>query len=184
MLNVEFARDLVFTAVLFGLVTFMWAGWAQERPPAGVAWRVVLGVLSAGGLVLLGLGLPTLIRNWAGPTAMVSGSAALIAYIVVFWLEVAVIAGLAIFYARTDRRHLLAPTVLIVVGTHFAPLSFVFQQPIMMLAAVLVTAAGVASLFLPRQVAAPSFWCGILAAPVFLVLGTVSLVAGKGALGG
>ena len=54
----------------------------------------------------------------------------------------------------------------------------------MMLVAVLITAAGVASLFLPRQVAAPSFWCGILASPVFLVLGTVSLVAGRGALGG
>ncbi|GAA2220976.1 hypothetical protein GCM10010413_10590 [Promicromonospora sukumoe] len=184
MLNVEFARDLVFTAVLFGLVTFMWAGWAQERPPAGVVWRVVLGVLSAGGLALLGLGLPPLIRNWGSPTAMVSGSPALIAYIVVFWLEVAVIAGLAIFYARSGRQHLLPPTVLIVVGTHFAPLALVFQQPVMMLAAVLITAAGVVSLFLPRQVAAPSFWCGILAAPVFLVLGAVSLVAGQGALAG
>lgn len=184
MLNAEFARDLVFTAVLFGLVTFMWAGWAQERPPAGVVWRVVLGALSAGGLALLGLGLPPLIRNWDGPTALASGSTALIVYIVVFWLEVAVIAGLAIFYARTGRQHLLAPTVLIVVGTHFAPLSFVFEQPIMLLAAVLITAAGVVSLFLPRQVAAPSFWCGIMAAPVFLVLGTVSLVTGQGALAG
>lgn len=184
MLTLEFARDLVFTAVLFGTVTFVWAGWAQERPPAGVAWRVVLGALSAGGLVLLGLGLPTLIRNWDTPTAMASGNPAMIAYIVVFWLEVAVIAGLAIFYARTGRQHLLAPTVLIVVGTHFAPLALVFQQPILMLAAVLITVAGVASLFLPRRVAAPSFWCGILASPVFLALGTISLVAGRGALAG
>jgi hypothetical protein len=184
MLDVEFARDLVFTAVLFGAVTFIWAGWAQERPPDGTVWRIVLGALGVGGLVLLGLGLPTLIGNWSAPTAMVSGGAGLIAYIVVFWLEVAVIAGLAIFYARTERKHLLAPTVLIVVGLHFVPLSFVFGQPIMMLAAVLVTAAGVASLLLPRQVAAPSFWSGVLAAPVFLVLGTVSLVAGRAALGG
>lgn len=184
MLNVEFARDLVFTAVLFGAVTFMWAGWAQERPPAQTIWRVVLGLLSAGGLVLLGLGLPTLIGRWDTPTAMTSGSPALIAYIVVFWLEVAAIACLSIFYARTKRMHLVAPTVLIIVGIHFAPLSFVFQQPIMLLAAVLITAAGVASLFLPRQIAALSFWCGVLAAPVFLVLGTVSLVAGRSALGG
>ncbi|MFJ3404099.1 hypothetical protein [Promicromonospora sp. NPDC090134] len=183
MLNLEFARDLVFTAVLFGTVTFVWAGWAQERPPAGVVWRVVLGALGAGGLVLLGLGLPTLIRSWGTPTAMSSGSLAVIAYIVVFWLEVAVIAGLAIFYARTDRQHLLAPTVLIVVGTHFAPLALVFEQPILMLAAVLITVAGVVSLFLPSRVAAPSFWCGILASPVFLVLGTISLVAGRSALG-
>ncbi len=184
MLNVEFARDLVFTAVLFGAVTVVWAGWAQERPPAGIVWRIVLGVLSLGGLVLLGFGIPSLVGNWDTPTAMTSGSAAVIGYIVVFWLEVIVIVALAIFYTRTKRTHLMAPTVLIVVGVHFAPLSFVFEQPILMLAAALVTAAGVASLVPPRRIAAPSFWCGILAAPVFLVLGAVSLVAGRGALGG
>jgi hypothetical protein len=37
-------------------------------------------------------------------------------------------------------------------------------------------------LFLPRRFAAPSFWCGLLAAPIFVLLGCVALVAGVGAL--
>lgn len=183
-LDLSFARDLVFTGVLFCVVTLVWAGWAQERPPKGRAWRFVLGVLSIIALALLGLGIPTLIGGWDTPTALASGGPALIAYIVVFWLEVLVIIGLAIFYARTGRTHLLAPTVLIVVGVHFVPLTFVFGQPILALAAVLITAAGVAAMLLPRKNQAPSFWCGILAAPVFLILGAVALFAGRAALGG
>lgn len=107
-------------------------------------------------------------------TAIASGSPAVIAYIIVFWLEGIVIAVLAVFYSRTRRNHLLAPTILIVVGVHFAPLAAVFRQPVLIVAAVLVTAAGVAALFLPRRIAAPSFWCGILGAPVFLTLGTTA----------
>jgi len=53
-----------------------------------------------------------------------------------------------------------------------------------LLAAVLATAAGIAALVLPRRNTSPSFWCGILAAPVFVVLGTISLVVGATALNG
>ncbi|HWM17255.1 MAG TPA: hypothetical protein VNP97_11780, partial [Microbacterium sp.] len=119
---------------------------------------------------------------WNTPTAIDPGSAAFGWYIVVFWLEVIVIVGLAIFFARTKRAHLLAPTVLVIVGVHFVPLAFVFGQPIILLAGVLITAAGVAAFLLPRKTVAPSFWCGVLAAPIFLILGAVALVAGAGAL--
>ncbi len=37
MINTEFARDLLIIAALFSTVTIVWAGWAQERPPAGIA---------------------------------------------------------------------------------------------------------------------------------------------------
>ena len=177
-------RDLLVVAALFGTVTIVWAGWAQERPPAGVAWRIVLGALSVAGLALVGLSVPSIIRTWSAPTAITSGSPALIAYIVVFWAEVIVIAALAIYYARTKRTHLLAPSVLIVVGVHFAPLAAVFQQPVLILAAVLITAAGVAALLLPRRSAAPSFWCGILASPIFLAIGTTALIASRITLDG
>lgn len=184
MLNLEYARDLVMTGVIFGFATFVWAGWAQERPPAGVVWRIVLAALSVAGLVLVGLGIPIAIRNWNTPTALASGSPALVWYIVVFWLEVAAMVGLAIFYARTKRTHLVAPTVLLIVGVHFVPLAFVFGQPIIMLAAVLLTVAGIVALVMPRTAAASSFWCAVMAAPVLLVLGTVCLIGGASALAG
>jgi hypothetical protein len=182
VLELDFPRDLIMTGVIFGAAAFIWAGWAQERPVAGVTWRVVLVVLQAAGIVLLGFGITAAVRAWETPTAIDPGSAAFVWYVVVFWLEVIVCATLAVFFTRTKRSYLVAPTVLIIVGLHFVALAFVFGQPIMVLAAVLITAAGVAALFLPRTIAAPSFWCGVLAAPIFLVLGTIALVAGVGAL--
>lgn len=183
MLDVEFARDLVMTGAVFGLATLIWAGWAQENPPS-TAWRVVLGALSVAGLALLGFSIPLAITHWNTPSAIGSMNPALIAYIVVFWVEVVVCVVLAVYFTRTQRPHLIAPLVLIVVGVHFVPLAFVFAQPLIGLAAVLTTAAGIAAIFLPRRGTSPSFWCGILAAPIFVVLGTIALVAGAGALNG
>lgn len=182
MLHLEYARDLVMLGAIFGGVAFAWAGWAQERPPKGVIWRVVLVVLQISGLVLLACGIVGAVRFWETPTALVSGSPALVVYIIVFWAEVAAIVVIAVLAVRTKRTRLIAPAVLIIVGVHFVPLAFVFGQPIVMLAAVLITFAGVASTLLPRSVAAPSFWCGVLAAPIFLVIGAFSLVAALGAL--
>ena len=179
----EFARDLVMTGAIFGLATLIWAGWAQENPP-GTGWRVVLAALSAAGLALLGFSIPVAITHWNTPSAIGSMSPALIAYIIVFWVEIIVCVALAVYFTRTKRPHLVAPLVLIVVGVHFVPLAFVFGQAVLVLAAVLATAAGIAALVLPRSNASPSFWCGILAAPVFVVLGTISLVAGATALNG
>ena len=181
MLDLDFARDLVMTGVIFGAAAFVWAGWAQERPPAGVGWRVVLVVLQVGGLALLGFGIPAAARNWSTPTAIDPGSVAFVWYVAVFWLEVAAILALAIFLIRKKRGELIASWVLVIVGLHFVPLAFVFGQPIILVAAALITVAGVVSFFLPRRIAAPSFWCGILAAPTFLVLGAVALV-GRGSV--
>ncbi|GAB2849044.1 hypothetical protein GCM10027024_25830 [Microbacterium insulae] len=170
-------------AVIFGGAAFVWAGWAQERPPKGVLWRIVLVLLQLIGLVMLGFGIPIAVQNWETPTALASASTALVWYIVVFWLEVIAIVGFSIFFVKTGRGALIAPLVLTVVGLHFVPLAFVFAQWILLIAAVLLTAAGVGAAFLPQRTAAPSFWSGILAAPIFLALGLPCLIAGAGALG-
>ena len=141
-------------------------------------------LLQVAGLALMAFGIPAAVQYWNTPTALDSGSPALTWYIVVFWLEVIAIVGFSIYFVRGGRTELIAPLVLTVVGIHFVPLAFVFGQSIIMVAAVLLTAAGVAAAFLPQRIAAPSFWCGILAAPIFLLLGTISLVAGIGALNG
>jgi hypothetical protein len=177
MIDLAFPRDLLFTGALFGFVAFVWAGWAHERPPKGVVWRVVLVVIQVAGLALLGFGLPPLIRNWGSATALQPGSTALVWYIVVTWIEIIAIAAIAIWLVRTKRSELIAPPAMIVVGLHFVPLAFVFGQPILMLAAVLLTAVGFAAFFLPRTVAAPSFWCGVFGGPVFLAVGATCLIS-------
>jgi len=170
--------------VVFGAVAFVWAGWAHERPPQGVGWRIVLVLLQLGGLALLGFGIPIAVQHWSTPTAIDSATTALAWFIVIFWIEVIVIVGFSIYFVKTGRTALIAPLVLTVVGLHFVPLAFVFGQWILLVAAVLITAAGVAAALLPQRIAAPSFWSGILAAPIFLALGAVCLVTGAGAVGG
>lgn len=176
MIDPDFTRDLVFTAALFGVVTFVWTGWAQERPPS-TSWRIVLAVLGLAGAALAGLTVPRLIRSWGEPTAMVVGTPAWIAYIVVFWIEVIALVVGAIVLTRTDRREFIAPFALLVVGIHFFPLAWVFGQPILFLAAALVSAAAVAAALLPRKNCAPSFWCGILGGPIFLAIGAVCVLS-------
>ncbi len=176
MINLEFTRDIVFTAALFGVVTFVWTGWAQERPPS-TAWRVVLGILSLAGAALAGLTLPRLIRSWGEPTAMVVGTPAWIVYIVVFWIEIAALVVGAIVLTRTGKKEFIAPLALLIVGVHFVPLAFALEQPILLLAAVLLSAAAIAAMLLPRERCAPSFWCGIIGGPIFLAIGTVCALA-------
>lgn len=183
MLDVEYARDLIFIGVLFGVAAFVWAGWGQERPPAGVRWRVLLGAVQLAGLGLVAIGVPPLIRFWGADTALTPDNPALLGYIIVFWVEVVVIVVLAIWLIRTKRAQAVAPMVLIVVGVHFFPLGFVFGQGILFVAGVLVTAAGVAALVWRRRDVAPSFWCGILAGPVFVLIGALAAATGRAAVG-
>ncbi|KRB37062.1 hypothetical protein [Microbacterium sp. Root180] len=182
ILNLDYGRDLVMIAVIFSGAAFVWAGWAQERPPRGALWRIVLVLLQLIALAILAFGIPIAVQHWETPTALASASNALVWYIVVFWLEVIAIVGFSIYFVRTGRGALIAPLVLTVVGLHFVPLAFVFAQWILLIAAVLLTAAGVGAVFLPQRTAAPSFWSGILAAPILLALAAVCLSAGVGAL--
>lgn len=178
----DFPRDLLMTGAIFGLATFVWAGWAQERPPKRGIWRVILGVLSLGGAALAGISLPTAIRNWNEPTAISWGGAASTWYLVVFWIEVVAIIVLAIWAKKRRRTDLIAPLVLAVVGIHFIPLAWVFVQPVFVYTGVLVTVAAVVAALVPDKDAARSFWCGIVAAPMLLIVGTLSTVTAFGVL--
>lgn len=178
----EFPRDLLMTGAIFGVASFVWAGWGQERPPKQVIWRVLLGALSLGGAALAGISIPAAIRNWTSPTAIVFGGPAFAWYLVIFWLEVVAIVVLAIWATKCKRQDLIAPLVLAIVGIHFIPLAWVFAQPIFVLAGVLVTAAALIAALVSDQDAARSFWCGILGAPVLLSVGTICVVAAFGPL--
>ena len=182
MLNLDYPRDLVMTGAIFGVAAFVWAGWAQEQPPGQVIWRVVLGILSGAGLALAALSIPTAIRFWHTATAINPSGVAFKVYVGVFWVEVVIAAVLAFLASRAGRGDLIAPLIMVVVGVHFFALAFVFDQPVLHLAAVLITVVGVVAAFLPHDTIAASFWCGVLGAPIFLAIGAWCTVAGWAAL--
>jgi hypothetical protein len=183
MLDVAYPRDLVMIGVVFGVAAFVWAGWAQEKPPAHWGWRVVLGALGIAGLALAGLSIPVAVRNWRTPTAIDPASGGFRVYLIIVAVEVVVAAVLAIIVSRRRRSDLIAPLILGVVGVHFFALAVVFGQPVLHLAAVLITAVAIVAA-LRRSSAARSFWCGLLAAPIFLAIGTWCAVVGAGVLAG
>lgn len=182
MLDLAYPRDLVMIGAVFGFAAFIWAGCAQEKPPARVAWRIVLAVLSAAGLALAVLSVLVAVENWDTPSAIDPHTAGFVFYVIVFWVEVVAAIVLVIVAMRTGRSDLIAPLIMAVVGIHFFALAVVFGQPVLHLAGALITAVAIIAAFLPREIAAPSFWCGVLGAPVFLAVGTWCTAAGRTAL--
>ncbi|UOE45396.1 hypothetical protein [Agromyces larvae] len=183
MLTLEFPRDLLFTGAIFGLAAFIWAGWAQERPPKHWLWRVVLAAIGLGGVALVAITVPAVVRNWSEPSALVVGGPAFIAYVIVFWVEVVAMVVLAILASRRGRSDLHAPLILAVVGIHFIPLAWVFAQPILAVTGVALTIVAIVATRLSTTVAARSFWCGLVGGAILLLVGTVCVVTGFGALG-
>jgi hypothetical protein len=182
MLTLEHPRDLLMIGAIFGVAAFIWAGWAQEQPPHGVVWRVVLGILSGLGLVLAAVSIPFVVIHWGASSAFDAKGAPFVVYIVVFWVEIAAMIGLSIWANVAGRSDLIAPLILAVVGIHFVPLAWVFAQPYLAVTGVVLTAAAAFAAFTGIPDIARSFWCGIIAAPVLLAAGTWGTVAGIGAL--
>ena len=182
MIDPSFPRDLVMIGAVFGLAAFIWSGWAQEAPPDRAVFRIVLGGLSAAGLTLAVPSIFLAIGSWSEPSAIATGTTAFTIYIVVVWAEIIAAAVLSFLALRSGHPEVVAPLILAIVGIHFFALAVVFAQPVLHLAGALTTIIAVLAFFLPRELAAPSFWCGILGAPVLLAIGLWCLLAGRGAL--
>lgn len=181
MIDDAYPRDLVMTAAIFGVAAFVWSGWAQEGPPSGVLWRVVLAVLGVAGLAVAGFAIPLAVRHWSTATAIRIEGPAWLAYLVVVAIEVVACIVLAVWASRSGRSDLFAPLILAVVGIHFLPLAFVFGQPIMAWTGVALAVLAVVAAVLPASDTARSFWCGLIGAPVFLLAAVPCLVVGRAA---
>ena len=179
MIDAAHPRDLVMTAVIFGIAAFVWSGWAQERPPGGWAWRVVLAAGGVLGIAMTAFAIPLAIRHWSSPTAMRFDSTAWRVYLVVVAIEIVACVALAVWAGTAGRSDLIAPLVLAVVGIHFLPLAAVFGQPIMAWTGAALTALAVGAALLPTSDVARSFWCGLVGAPLFLLAGGTCLVAAR-----
>lgn len=119
----EFVRDHYFTTAWFGLMAFVWFGWAQEDPPK--RWRLWLGAGSVLGVALaVTFGVLTA-TNWGAPTAL-EGRYAWFGVLV--GAEV-VAAGAGCFVlARRGAPRWMAWWVAVVVAAHFLPLALLLED--------------------------------------------------------
>jgi hypothetical protein len=135
-----FVRDIAVTAAVFGVAAFVWFGWAQEAPPA--RWRVPLAAGSGLGLVLAVIGVLLTWQHWGPESALAAGEARR-TFGIVCGIEFG-LAGLgAGLLGAWKRPQWIATWIAFVVGIHFIPLAFIFDDPAQLgLAALIVTAAG------------------------------------------
>ena len=129
--------DLAVTTAVFGLFSFAWFGWAQERPPADrVRWA-----LGAGSLLALG---PTVYGVMRALDSRSEGAIAagddLGTYLIVVGPEFALALVGAIVLWVVDRSEYTSAWICLVVGAHFFPLAPLLNQPILYLVGVLICA--------------------------------------------
>lgn len=129
-------------------------------------------------LVMIGA-VPAAIRNWDTPTAIDARGRAFRVYTAVVAIEVVAAAVVAAWAGRDGRSDLIAPLILAVVGIHFVALALVFGQPVLHLAGALLVAVAALAALNPWAHPAASFWCGVLGAPVFLVVGAWCTTVGR-----
>ena len=89
----EYVRDYTMYAAVFGMFSFVWFGWAQEKPRA--SWRIFIGLASAVALLVCLVGVYLSVKNWDAPSALSDGTAfrnyLLTVYIEFFWLAQALL---------------------------------------------------------------------------------------------
>jgi hypothetical protein len=119
----EFVRDQCFTAAWFGLMAFVWFGWAQEDPPR--SWRVWLGAGSVLGIgFAVTFGVLTAV-NWDRPTAL-EGDYAWFGALVA--AEVIAAGTGCLVLARRGAPRWMAWWVAVVVAVHFLPLALLLND--------------------------------------------------------
>ncbi|USX53961.1 hypothetical protein [Lentzea sp. HUAS12] len=120
----EFVRDQCFTAAWFGLMAFVWFGWAQEDPSR--RWRAWLGVGSVLGMgFAVAFGITTAL-NWDRPTAL-EGEYAWFGALVA--AEVVAAGAGCLVLARRGASRWMAWWVAVVVAAHFLPLALLLNDP-------------------------------------------------------
>lgn len=154
-----FVRDFAVTALIFGVAAFAWCGWGQEDPPR--AWRPILGIGSVLGMIIaIGGGFLTW-QNWSAETALALGNG-FRTFGIICGIEVALCGIGSAILAITRRTRWISTWIALVVGAHFIPLAFIFNDAgLFGLAAAMMITTGISVYLHVRTGVTPSAVVGL-----------------------
>ncbi len=164
-------------AAIFGVFGFAWAGWGQEGPPPKA--RPLLGALSGVSLAVGIAGGILAWRNWNGPSSFLWADDG-IWFGVVVGVEVALCLAGSVILAARKHGGLIAPWISLVVGLHFIPLVFFFNNMTLFtpIAAMVISAVLAWRAYRNHQEMKPSAITGLINAPILLLTAVANLILG------
>ncbi|OMF21095.1 hypothetical protein BK133_28895 [Paenibacillus sp. FSL H8-0548] len=170
----DYIRDYTMYAAIFGMFSFSWFGWAQERPRAN--WRIYIGIASGIALLVCLLGVYLSINNWNEPSAL-SDNTSFTVYLITVFIEFFVAGAGAFIIIRKKVKEYVAPWIAFIVGIHFISLVSVFDDSsLYVLAALLVAVSIFAVIAAPKLQVASSAITGIGSGTVLLCFAILGLV--------
>lgn len=173
-MELEYIRDYAMYAAIFGVMSSVWFGWAQEKPRN--SWKKYLTIASIAG-VLLGLsGFYLGGTNWDAASAL-DESGSYVSYLIVFYAEMIIaVIGVIILY-RKKKKEYVAPWISLIVGVHFIFLVDVFNDSALYILAVLMTAGALISPWLARRLeVAYSAVAGISSGLLLFIFAIIGLI--------
>ncbi len=170
----EYVRDYTMYASIFGMFSFVWFGWAQEKPKA--SWRIYIGLASAAALLVCLVGVYLSVKNWDAPSALSDGTA-FRNYLFTVYIELFLAGAGAFVFYKLNRQNVVAPWIAFIVGIHFIGLQSVFDDPSLYLLAALLVAVSILSIFIsPKLQVANSAIAGIGAGTVLFCFAVLGLI--------
>lgn len=170
----DYIRDYAMYASVFGMFSFAWFGWAQEKPLR--SWRLYLGLASGVALLVCLLGVYLSITNWNEASAL-NEVDSFRSYLITFYAEFIVAGAAAFILIRRKLGDYVAPMVALVVGLHFIALAPVFGDDNLYVLAALLTAVAIVSTFVaPKLGVARSAIAGIGSGTVLFAFAVLGLI--------
>ncbi|GIP38209.1 hypothetical protein J31TS4_14890 [Paenibacillus sp. J31TS4] len=141
-METDYIRDYAMYAAIFGMFSFVWFGWAQEKPREH--WRKYIGIASGAALLVCLIGVYLSVTHWDSATTL-SEKGSYKNYLIVFYTEF-ILAGLGAFLLiRSKKKDYVAPWIAFIVGVHFFWLVSIFKDPSLYILAVVMIAISVLS---------------------------------------
>lgn len=124
----EYLRDIATSVAIYGFFGFVWFGWALEGPKE--SWKKYLGI-ACGASLLVGLLGVYLVFNYQDEASALMGTTLSTWYYAIVLIEFLLGGIVAYILYKKKLEDYIAPWICLIVGIHFSPLAFIFQDPTM-----------------------------------------------------